>query len=325
MNPGKDGVLRRLKWYIVIVGVALAASVAFMAFAGPEASWQLQLVWFTVELVLWAAVILMLAKALKKFDTLSENSTKLDKIAATLEKNHSVLAQINQSARLSETAKAIVFRDANKQFLQEAVFDKLQQQDFDTTYEIIDEITHFAGYQELAEQLRTQADKYRDATDQERTNQIVAHIEKLLEDYQWAKASVLIERLIKANPQSEKARALRQKLLDKKQQRKKVLLNAWDEAVKREDTDRSLEILRELDLYLSPNEGLALQEAARDVFRNKLHNLGVQFSLAVSEKQWAKAVQTGQQIIRDFPNSKMAEEIRENLDILKQKARQQAG
>jgi hypothetical protein len=117
---------------------------------------------------------------------------------------------------------------------------------------------------------------------------------------------------------------MRQKLLDKKQERKKILLTTWDDAVKRQDTDRSLEILRELDLYLTPNEGLALQEAARDVFRNKLHNLGVQFSLAVSEKRWSKAVETGRQITHDFPNSRMAEEIREKWDVLKQKVAQQA-
>jgi len=116
---------------------------------------------------------------------------------------------------------------------------------------------------------------------------------------------------------------MRQKLFDKKQERKKILLTAWDDAVKRQDTDRSLEILRELDLYLTPNEGLALQEAARDVFRTKLHNLGVQFSFAVSEKQWADAFETGCQIVRDFPNSRMAKEIREKIDILEQRVKQQ--
>ena len=108
------------------------------------------------------------------------------------------------------------------------------------------------------------------------------------------------------------------------EEHKKLLLSTWDEAVKRQTTDRSLEILRELDLYLTPNEGLALQEAARDVFRNKLHNLGVQFSLAVSGKQWGKAIETGLQIIHDFPNSKMAEEIRGKMNILKQNIKKQS-
>ncbi|MBA7645497.1 hypothetical protein ES703_53255 [subsurface metagenome] len=103
------------------------------------------------------------------------------------------------------------------------------------------------------------------------------------------------------------------------------MLTAWDDAVKRQATDRSLEILRELDLYLSPNEGLALQEAARDAFRTKLHNLGVQFSLVVSARQWARALEIGQQIVRDFPNSRMADEIRGKLDILKQRVEQQSG
>ena len=140
------------------------------------------------------------------------------------------------------------------------------------------------GYKELADQLRTEANEYRDATDTERMNQVITYIEKLFDSYQWTKASIQIERLIKDYPESEKAKAMRQKLLDKKEERKKMLLTAWDEAVKRQATDRGLEILRELDLYLTPNEGLALQEAARDVYRTKLHNLGVQFSLAVSDE-----------------------------------------
>ncbi len=327
MEWDKDAILRRFKWHIAIICTALIAvfllTVFTDIFPASEAGSTTQLGWLIGILVLLGVVVMMLLRVSKISDTLAENSASLDKITETLEKNNSILAQINQSTRLSETAKAIASRDADRQSLREAVFDKLQQQDFDTTYEIIDEIAHSTIYQDMAGQLRAEADRYRDATDQERINQVITLIEKLLENCQWAKASTQIERLIKAYPNSEKAKAMRQKLLDKKQERKKILLTAWDEAVKRQDTDRSLEILRELDLHLSPNEGLALQEAARDVFRNKLHNLGVQFSLAISEKKWDKAVETGEQIIRDFPNSRMAEEIHEKWDILKQKVEQQ--
>lgn len=134
-----------------------------------------------------------------------------------------------------------------------------------------------------------------------------------------------IEGLIKTHTDNERAKEMRQVLLDKKQQRKGILLAAWDEAVKNQETDRSLGILKELDLYLTPNEGLALQEAARDVFRTKLHNLGVQFAIAVAEKQWASALDVGQQIVNNFPNSKMSEEIRGKLDVLKQNVQLQTG
>ncbi len=328
MGLGKYRPLWQFKWQFIIIYIALIAIVLLAVLAGiflpPQQGDQiLQLVWLLAALVLLVTVILILSKTLKILGSLAENGAKLEKVAETLEKNRSVLTQINQNTRLSEAAKAIAFRDADMQSLREAVFDKLQQQDFNTAYEIIDEVARHIEYQSLAEQLRTQANNYRDATDAERVNQVIAHIEKLFESSQWAKASTQIERLIRDFPKSEKAKAMRQKLLDKKEERKKILLNAWDDAVKRQATDRSLEILRELDLYLTPNEGLALQEAARDVFRNKLHNLGVQFSLAVSGKQWEKAIETGEQIIGDFPNSRMAEEIHEKWDILKQKVAQQ--
>jgi len=326
MSFGKDKPLWQFKWYLVIIYLAVIAVVLLTVFTDifrtSEVGTVPQLVWLFGGLLLLIALITMVSRIFAIIDAVAENGAKLERVAGILEKNRSVLAQINQSAHISETAKTIAFRDADRQILREAVFDKLQQHDFETTNQIIDEIENRAGYKALAVQLRAQAKKYQQATDQERINQVIGHIERLLENYEWARASVQIERLIKASPNSEAARAMRQKLLDKKQERKKILLTAWDDAVKRQATDRSLQILRELDLYLTPNEGLALQEAARDVFRTKLHNLGVQFSLVVSGQQWDKALEIGQQIIRDFPNSKMAEEIRERVDVLRQKVKE---
>ena len=321
--------LRRYRWHTVIICAVLAVVVLLVVFTDvfrePQAAAAASpgFLWGLGSIIILITLVAMLAAVFRMLNVIRENDKKLEKIVEDVEKSREVLLQINQSTRLSETAKAIASRDTDRQSLREAVFDKLQQKDFTAADEIIDEIAHSAGYQELANQLRVEADKYRRATDAERVNQVIANIEKLFESFQWAKASAQIEKLIEVFPDSEQAKAMRQKLLDKKEERKKVLLNTWDNAVKCQATDRSLEILQELDMYLTPNEGLALQEAARDVFRNKLHNLGVQFSLAVSSKEWDKALSTGEQIMRDFPNSRMSEEIREKWDILKQKAKQQ--
>ena len=320
MNLGKKESAKQPKWHIFVICIAAIALVLAVIYTDFMETVSPVLICLLGAVVLLGLVVIMLDRIIKVIGKLGKLDAKLDKIAESLEKNRAVMQKISQNTQLSEAVKAIASRDADRQSLREAVFDRLQKQDFDTTFEIIDAIAQTTSYSELAEQLRAEANKYQDATDTERENQVIAHIEKLFEQFQWAKASTLIERLIHANPASEKAGSMRQGLLDKKQKRKNVLLNAWDDAIKRQVTDRSLEILRELDQYLTPNEGLALQEAARDVFRTKLHNLGVQFSLAVSEKQWARALQTGEQIISEFPNSKMAEEIREKWDILKQKA-----
>jgi hypothetical protein len=322
MNSGKGSFLRRFKWHIVIICVALVIVVMLTLFTNifqkSQTDLLRQLVLMLGGLVFLSALLALLSRVFKILDALRDNSTKLEDVTGALEKISSGLAQINHSTRVSETAKAIAFRDADRQSLREAVFVKLQQQDFSAANEIIDEIAKRLEYKELAEQLRAQANRYHDATDNERVNQVIAHIEKLIADCQWARASAQIEGLIKSYPDNEQAKAMRQILLDKKQERKRILLAAWDDAIQKQETDRSLDILKELDFYLTPNEGLALQEAARDVFRTKLHNLGVQFAIAVTEKQWTNALNVGQQIISDFPNSKMSEEIHGKLNVLKQ-------
>lgn len=321
MDLQGDSFLRRFKWHITIVASALAIVflLAFFTNTFQTSETMRHLVWLLGALVFLAALLAMLSRVSKIAETLRDNSSKFQDATRALEKISAGLAQINQTTRISEVAKTIAFREADKQSLREAVFEKLQQQDFDSAYDMINEIASRQEYEELAQQLQTQADRYRNATDQERMNQTIAHIEQLLDECLWIKASAQIEELIKAHPSSDLARAIRQKLLEKKEMRKRTLLAAWDDAVKRQETDRSLEILKELDLYLTPNEGLALQEAARDAFRTKLHNLGVQFSIAVTEKRWEQAVQAGEQIVRDFPNSKMAEEIREKISLLREK------
>ena len=327
MDSRKDSFIWRYKWHIVIICIALAivAALTFLTdlFQPSETNLLRQLVFLLGALVFLSALRAMLSRVIKILEALRDNSSKLEELTGALEKIHEGLSQINHSTRISETAKAIAFRDSDRQSLREAVFEKLQMQDFEAAYEIIDEIAIRSEYIELAEQLRIQAEQYRNANDQERLNQIIAHIEKLLTECQWARASAQIEGLVRNYPDSEQAKAMRQVLHDKKQERKRILLAAWDDAVTHQETDRSLDILKELDQYLTPNEALALQEAASDVFRTKLHNLGVQFSISVTEKRWTDALDIGQQIINNFPNSKMSEEIRAKLHVLKQNVQMQ--
>lgn len=327
MDSGKDGFAWRYKWHFVIILLAIAIVVVLIfttdLFEPSQTILLRQLVFLLGALVFLSALLVMLSRVIKIFDALRDNSTRMKELTSALEKIHDGLAQINHSTRISEAAKAIAFRDADKQSLREAVFEKLQMQDFETANDIIEEISKRMEYKELAEELRNEAEKYRDATDQERHNQIIVHIEKLIDECQWSRASAQIEGLIRNYPESEKAKKMRQVLYDKKQERKKILLAAWDDAITHQETDRSLDILKELDQYLTPNEALAFQEAASDVFRTKLHNLGVQFSIAVTEKRWAEALEIGQRIINDFPNSRMCQEIRTKLDILKQNVQMQ--
>jgi hypothetical protein len=323
MDSGNDSQVRRYKWHIAIIVVAVVG-VSLLAvftnlFKAPETVRQVvSLMGVLGGIIFLLALLIMLGRVSKIASGMSENSARLEEASRALATIRDGLMQINHSTRVSEAAKAIAFREEDKRSLREAVFERLKQNDFDGAYEVVDEIENHSEYRLLAEELRRQVDDYRNATEDERIDQGIAQIEKLFDDSQWVKASLQIESLIRLHPGTEKIKALRQQLVERKEQRKRIVLAAWDDAVKRQETDRSLDILRELDMYLTPNEALALQEAAKDVFRTKLHNLGVQFALAVSDKQWSNALEIGQQIMRDFPNSRMSAEIGAKLHVLRQ-------
>jgi phosphopantetheine adenylyltransferase len=325
MSVEKDSQVGRYKWHIVIVCVALGGvvllSLATRIFENGER--MRDYIFLMGALIFLMALLTMLSRVSGIVSTLRDNSTKMAEATRALENIRDGLMQINRSTRISEAVKAIAFRDEDRQSLREAVFDKLKQKNFDGAYELIDDITNRSEHKALADELRQQVDAYRNATEDERIDQAIAHIQTLFNSSQWAKASVQIESLIGAQPEMEKIKVLRQELVDRKDERKKILLAAWDDAVHQQETDRSLDILKELDMYLSPNEGLALQEAAKDVFRTKLHNLGVRFAMAVSDKQWDNALEVGQQIMRDFPNSRMSVEIRNKLNVLQQNVQMQ--
>ena len=51
-------------------------------------------------------------------------------------------------------------------------------------------------------------------------------------------------------------------------------------------------------------------------------NLGLRFKLAVNDKRWSEALEVGEEIIREFPNSKMADEVRSMLTVLETRAGQ---
>ncbi|MBN1973891.1 MAG: hypothetical protein JW787_09660 [Sedimentisphaerales bacterium] len=322
MNLENDGFLTRYKWHIIIICAVSVFAAILLSFSDrfqtSQEGFYPQIAWLLGAIIVLGALITMLSRVIKILDALQDNSAKLEELTKALEEIHAGLAQINKSTRISDTVKSIAFKDADRQSLREVVFEKLQAKDFSAAKEIIEEIARHPEYEELAEDLMSEAEKYQNATEQERLNQVTAHIEKLIDDAQWKRASAQIEGLIKAHPYSDQAKNMRLVLYERKQERKKILLAAWDDAVTNQETDRSLEILKELDSYLSPNEASAFQEAASDIFRTKLHSLGMQFSIAVTERRWADALDIGQKIIKDFPNSKMCQEIYTKLDVLKQ-------
>ena len=63
---------------------------------------------------------------------------------------------------------------------------------------------------------------------------------------------------------------------------------------------------------------------AEGVVGKRRETLGAQFKLAVNDRRWVEAARVGETIIAEFPNAKMAEEVRSMIDILRSRAGQAA-
>jgi len=181
------------------------------------------------------------------------------------------------------------------------------------------------GYAQEVDRVRDQINEKSRAAIDQRVADTVEHVELLLTRYDWADATRESDRLVRLFPTHPEARKLPGKILRARDDHKRDLLKMWKEAVAKDDVDRSLELLRELDPYLSTAEAEAYKESARDVFRKKLQQLGVQFALHVHDRNWNEALRIGRQITDEFPNTRMAGEVRERLPILEEKAAQPAG
>src|SRR4028119_987222 len=109
-------------------------------------------------------------------------------------------------------------------------------------------------------------------------------------------------------PDNEQVKNLPNEIDQRRQAHKKQLVDSWNEAVARHDVDGSIEILKQLDNYLTPAEAERMEETARSIFKEKLNNMGKEFAAAVQEHKWQDAIRLGESIVRDFPNSRIAQE-----------------
>jgi hypothetical protein len=202
------------------------------------------------------AFFALLLLAFEAVRSLKDTGEKLDNTAEMLTRQSNLLFRISQGVRLSDTAKEIVFRDAEQMELGEAALNKLYQHDFEDTEAMIAAMAEQPKYRELSQRLKqmartvSQRDGKKDAF-----NQVIIHIEELFEQNLWAQATAQIESLIKTFPHSDKAKAMPSRLRERKDRHKRELLADWDQAIRNKDTDRGLETLKELDLYLTPAEG----------------------------------------------------------------------
>ncbi|MEM8737165.1 MAG: hypothetical protein AAGG38_01640 [Planctomycetota bacterium] len=233
---------------------------------------------------------------------------------------HAALDSINQRLLLSETAKKITYRAEDLAVLRRTLEDDIRKGEYDAAMVLVTDLATAYGQLEESEKFREQIDDARRKDQEAKVAAGITQFEAKLADRDFSAASREAGRLQRLYPNDPAVQGLADRVDSAKQQYKHELERAFLHANEREEVDRALDILKVLDKMLSPEEAEPYREVARGVVGKKRDNLGVQFKLAVHDKEWTQAVLAGEQIIKQFPNTRMADEVRERIDQLRANA-----
>jgi hypothetical protein len=258
---------------------------------------------------------------LKMESTLTRQLGELRDMHEAVHKHAAMLTSIAENTRISDAAKSLAHREQELDALRTSIRDDLRREKWEAALTLVDEMERRFGYKEEADRFREELDDARNEAIEKKLREAIEIVEGHFQSYDWERAAGEIDRLAHALPDNARVLALRDRMTTLKEQHKHELLLQWEEAVRRTDTDQAINVLKELDRYLSPAEAQSLQVNARHVFKEKLLQLGVAFRFAVMEKRWQDALSSGLELIREFPNARMANEVREAMDTLRQRAR----
>ena len=323
--PIRFSQLRWLHNLACVLGIVGGCALVTLGLVGVESSpsgWLMVAGGFGLLL---AAVFMTIMPLLVKMEaTVARQLSEFRELKNEIARQSADLQVIARNTGFSDAAKSLTHRDQELETLRAAIRADIENQKWESAFGLIEAMENRFGAKEEADALREELDNARGDAIQARLAEAIKMIEVHFAAHDWARARVEIDRLAAALPGNTKVAALvdREKML--KEKHKEEMKAAWQEAVRRSDTDLAIDILRELDQYLSPAEAHTLQSSARHVFKEKLLQLGVQFRFAVTEKRWNDAINTGLELVRDFPNARMANEVREALDTLRERARQRS-
>lgn len=261
----------------------------------------------------WAAAVVLLkieGHLYHSYDVLVEEHDVL--------RSHSAhLAEIAENVQLSDVTKSIARREKERKALHDAIQEEILRGNWDAAYYLVDELEKRYGYRNEAVRLREEVDSWRGKAKEQRLMQGLKQVDAAIGRFDWRAASTIALQITQVFPNDDRAMNLDLRIRDAFNQRKLHLLTSWQECTAKQEVERSLALLKELDHYLSADEAKDLREPVRTLFKQRLQGLGSQFMAAYKVKDWDTALSTAERIQVEFPTSKMAEEVRMLLRNMK--------
>lgn len=226
---------------------------------------------------------------------------------------------ISEQQLLSDRAKAVAFREKDHDAVHRAVVEEIARHNWDAAILLTNDIEKQFGYRQQAEEFRGEINVKRAEHQRRHLAELLAPVDRHIKAEAWGTALQEAQGIMEKFPDDPQVKRLPEEIEARRQLRKQQLRESWQDAIDRHDVDGSIEILKRLDLYLTPAEAESMQEIARNVFKEKREALRIRFGQAVKEQRIADAVRLGEEIMNDFPNTRMAQEVRDMMTALRQR------
>ena len=242
----------------------------------------------------------------------TERSSQMKRMVDAIE-------SMRHEAGLSETARRVLHRREERDLLRQAIEQDIQSEEWDAAMTLVKELAERFGYRLDAEEFRARIEQARTQTLDRSVKSLIEKLDNLIADRRWDEAQAKAAKIVHLFPDSPRTDGLIERVTVSRDRYKLELERKFLKAAEREEIDLAMSLLKEMDDYLGSGEAEPFREVARGVIGKARDNLGVRFKLAIQDRAWSVALEVGERIMADFPNTRMAEEVRRLLDTIRER------
>jgi len=235
-----------------------------------------------------------------------------------------LLRRIERNTVLSDHARRVVHREREVDVIREAIEAEIQRGRFSVAVSLCTEMAEVFGDREGAEAYRMRIAAAQESHEAQQVTAGLEALDRCLTQRDWAGVYREAARLRRLFPEAPMLHDLDARIAAARQAHRRALESTLGQALQADDVDRAMDTLRELDRFLDREDAARLAPLVQDLVARHRERLGVRFKSAVSEHRWSEAIRAGDVIVSEYPNTKMAEEVRGMLQVLRVRASQMA-
>lgn len=255
-------------------------------------------------------------------DAAPRTSSPLD--PARLDALEQAVTELREVLCLSDEARRALFAGGEADVLRAMLGRAAARGDVDELARLTHVAEHALGLTDVAAAGRELIAQIEAREEEERIRPLLDSFDAALARRDWAAAYQAAGAIRQAAPRAEASRTLEQRIEQARETHKQSLEQRFLDAANRDAIDEAMTLLKELDRYMRRDEASRLGQVAQTVITRHRDRLGLAFQIAVQERRWHDAARHGNVIIEQYPNTKMAEQVRTMIDVIRTRATQAA-